>query len=865
MRRALDRLPPPLAPLAEIAWNLWWTWTPGAQDLFRRLDGSLWESSGHNPVKVLLHTPEETVARAAADGSYAAEVRRIHEALRAFLAATGRMADRDGAEERAPAGFKVAYFCAEFGLHECLPIYCGGLGLLAGDHLKSAAQLGLPMVGVGLLYSHGFFRQRLDESGGQQEEMPYIEPDELPIQRVPDAATGRQLRVTVEFPGRAVHAAVWRCDVGNVPLYLLDTDLPENAEADRHITRNLYLGDHHQRVKQEIILGVGGVRALEVLGERATVFHMNEGHSAFLALERIAKLRESAAHELSFDQVREAATAAHLFTTHTPVPAGIDRFHPELVRPFFMRMLPRIGLNAEGFLALGRENVADRSEMFSMAVLALRTSRWANGVSRLHGAVSRRMWRNIWPGTPEPDIPIGHVTNGVHPETWIAPELAALFDKHLGEKQRWRTHPDDPAAWAGVESIPDAELWAAHMACKARLLEFCRRRAAARPDLFGAVAAAGLDPEALTIGFARRFAPYKRATLLFRDLPRLRRLLAGPRGRKVQILIAGKAYPSDEIGKAMVREVLRLAREEGLAGHILFLEDYDIDVARHLVQGVDVWLNNPIRPMEASGTSGMKAAMNGGINCSILDGWWDEAYAPEIGFAIGSRSHALDQEPATRDEAESLALFHTLEEQVVPEFFDRPQADGAAAPLPRQWIARMKRSIAALAPRFSTHRMVAEYARRYYFPAHRAAAALSAGGLADARAVSDHIDRWRAHWHGVRIASAVASRDGSSGSVQVSADVSLGGLSPDEVEVQAYRVEPGDVEGTETVRTQTLTPTGPMPGGVPNLMRFTGRVDLEATSDLHGLAVRIVPRDPRLITPFIPGLIVNEPVALAGV
>ncbi|MBC7834312.1 MAG: alpha-glucan family phosphorylase, partial [Phycisphaerales bacterium] len=733
------------------------------------------------------------------------------------------------------------YFCAEFGLTECLPIYCGGLGLLAGDHLKSAAQLGLPLVAVGLLYSHGYFRQRLDEQDMQQELMPRIDFARQPVTRVVDPRTGDQLRIFVDYPGRRIHMAIWRCRVGSVPLYLLDTDIDANSERDRDITRNLYLGDHTRRIEQEIALGVGGVRALRALGENPTVFHMNEGHAAFLALERIREMR--ALHpQLSFDHVREATAAANVFTTHTPLPAGIDRFHPDLVVDHLSAagMRDGVALDTEGLMALGRENVFDRSEHFSMAVLAIRTSRFANGVSALHGRVSRAMWRPIWPGVRECDVPIGSVTNGVHLDTWLAPEMAALYREHLGP--RFLDHPDDPAAWKNTPNLPDAELWKARHAARARLFEFVAARTGAHRRL---------DPGALTIGFARRFAQYKRATLLFRDLPRLKRLIISST-RPVQVLLAGKAHPGDHGGKRYIQEIIQTARREGLQDRIIFIEDYDIEVATAVVQGCDLWLNSPVRGLEASGTSGMKAALNGVINCSILDGWWDEAYRPDIGFAFGSRETDPDPDPEARDDSDARSLYEVLETRVLPEFFARGSNGLSAA-----WLARMKASLRELGPRFNTHRMVLQYARDLYYPAHRAGLALSQGNLAAARDLADHIDRYRALWPTLTIDNAwiePATQAGSARSgLRAVADVHLGALDPSEVRVQLVTNSPG-----EDPPPATNLPLDRSHG--LGRHRFAACVPGPMLVGESASTIRVIPRDERLITPHIPGLITSRRV-----
>lgn len=852
-------LPDALAPLWEIAYNLWWTWIPEATDLFQRLDAKLWEETGHNPVKLLATVGRERVTAAANDAGFCRDVQTVRARLKAHAEqppAPGAswFGTKSAALAQGTNPFLVAYFCAEFGLTECFQIYSGGLGLLAGDHLKSASELGLPLIGVGLLYRNGYFHQKLDEHGMQQEVYPPLDAALQPVKRVIDGATGRQLTVTVALPGRQVQIAVWRADVGRVRLYLLDTNVPENSPEDREITANLYLGDQNRRIQQEIVLGIGGLRALASANERPTVFHMNEGHAAFLALERMRTMRMNH-RELTFDQVREAAAPAHVFTTHTPVPAGIDRFNPGLMTHYFADYVQSLGLDLEGFLALGRERVEDRAEAFSMAVLAIRSSKWANGVSRLHGEVSRRMWAPIWPETPESDVPIGHVTNGVHANSWLDPALVALYNQHL--PKGWQERPQDAGVWANIGAIPDAALWAARSAARARLITWAK--AAASACAAGDMGAA-LDDRTLTIGFARRFAGYKRATLLFRDPARLEKILAGP--RPVQFLISGKSHPGDSWGKHLIRDIVEFARSAQARGRILFLEDYAIDVARQLVRGCDVWLNTPIRGLEASGTSGMKAAMNGVLNASILDGWWDEGYDPGAGYKIPDRGiYPSDQPDDEREDFESAALYTLIENEIVPDFYT-PGTGG----VPTRWTAKMKRCIAQLAPMFNTHRMVAEYAEQFYFPAHGAASKLSVGDLRDAREVAEHVDRYRKFWPGVRVKSVDCAADAAADTFAAAASVRLGTLTPDEVIVQAVH-GPIDARGLVPVGTAvTLTcknasPNTPAVSGEDGVYHYAAHFRApHSAGTRHGLYVRVLPGDRRLVTPFIPGLITGSGV-----
>jgi starch phosphorylase len=673
-----DSRPPDLREtLVELARNLAFSWLPVTRELFARLGGERWEALAHNPVALLAELgdvePTAELVELAA---------RAREELAAELSARSWWEEEHGRE----SDFLVAYFSAEFGVDESLPIYSGGLGVLAGDHLKSASELGLPLVGVGLFYLHGYFRQGLDAAGDQTERYPEADPDRLPV-TLARGENGDPIEVTVEL-GRErlgleeIRARVWRADVGRVRLYLLDCDVDGNPGWARDITDALYGGDREHRIHQEVLLGVGGVRALRALGIAPTVFHMNEGHSAFLQLER---LRELAAAGVDREQALELLRASSVFTTHTPVPAGNEVFILPLVRRQVAKLVEECGLTWREFRALG---MASGERLFGMTPFALRTSAYANGVAALHGEVSRAMWWRLWPDRGVEAVPIGSVTNGVHARTWVDPRLVERI-----------ADADRRPAFERAVDLADDDLWQLHADGK--------RRLAARSP--------GLDPEALTIGFARRFATYKRAWLLFSQPDRLARLLFDP-DRPVQIVVAGKSHPQDEGGKALIREIVGFARDPRSAGHVVFLEDYDIGLARVLVQGVDVWLNNPRRPHEASGTSGMKAAMNGVLNCSILDGWWPEGYTPETGFVIGGET--VDPDEAVQDAADAEALYRVLEQSVVPLFYER---DGGQ--IPRRWLAMMKQSIARLGAQFNTNRMVEEYVERFYLPAHRDGAA----------------------------------------------------------------------------------------------------------------------------------------------
>ena len=839
-------LPAPLERLRDLALNLRWAWNHDTIELFRRLDSDLWEASCHNPMAMLGAIDQAQLEAAAADEGFLAHLDRVAREFDAYLTAENTWFHR---QHGAPAAPLVGYFSAEFGLTECLSIFAGGLGILAGDHLKSASDLGVPMVGVGLLYQRGYFRQYLNEVGWQQEADVDNDFHTLPLTLL-RGSDGAPLTISVDYPGRRVTAQVWRADVGRVSLYLLDTNIPANSPADRNMTFQLYGGDQDTRIQQEILLGIGGYRVLESLGLTPTVYHMNEGHAAFLALEHVRCLMER--HDLSFAEAREAASASLIFTTHTPVDAGHDRFPPELMDHYFTAYARSLGLSRHDFLALGRQNPYNDYEPFCMTILALRLADHSNGVSRLHGEVSRHMWQGLWPGVPVAEIPIGHVTNGVHFRSWISQEMNYLYDRYLGP--RWREEPADQSIWLRAARIPAEELWRTHERRRDRLVAFARRRLREQLQQRGAsqveidTADEVLDPAALTIGFARRFAPYKRATLLLSDPARLARILNNP-DRPVQIIFAGKAHPRDEAGKRLCQAIVQLARQPEFRRRIVFLEDYDLAVARYLVQGADVWLNNPRRPQEASGTSGMKAAANGVLNLSTLDGWWDEAYQPEVGWAIGRREVSADV--AGQDQAEADALYELLERDVVPTFYER-----GADHLPRRWITRMKASLSNLCYYFNTHRMVQEYTERFYLPAATRYDRLATAAMTEARRLAT----WKAQvlggWGAVAVES-VAIGPGQEYQVgsetHAQARVRLGVLTPEDVTVE-FCVGHVNAHG-EFVEVEA-TPLQPQESGGNGVYLYNGSTVRCRTSGLYGYTVRVLPRHAGLTTPFVPGCIV---------
>jgi glycogen phosphorylase len=836
-------VPEPLKPLVELAGNLWWIWHPDAIELFRRLDRKLWEEVNHNPTKLLGRIDQAKLQAASRDQGYLSHLHRVHGALRFHLEAHGWFHDAHQDKDK----LQVAYFSAEFGLHESLPIYSGGLGVLAGDHLKSASEIGLPLTAVGLLYRNGYFQQYLSADGWQQEAYPELDFYNLPVQPV-TYTDGSPMHIRVEMPDGAVFAKVWKAQIGRIPLYLMDTNLPENAPADRDITARLYGGGTEMRIRQEILLGIGGVRMLAALNLPVTVFHMNEGHSAFLALERIRRILENSS--ITFDEARQAVMATNVFTTHTPVPAGIDTFHPDLMLKYFRSFIPSLKLDERGFLALGREDAANDKQGFSMAVLAIRLADSCNGVSALHGDVSRSMWHNLWPGVPKQEVPIRHITNGIHTRTWLSPDMMFLLDRYLGEK--WMSNPTDQSVWEDVAQIPDEELWRTHERSRERLVTWARIRHKEQLQRRGApwdeVVAADeiLDPDSLTIGFARRFATYKRGALVLRDPDRLRKLLENTQ-HPIQFIFAGKAHPADHEGKELIKSIVNFARDPAVRRRILFIENYDMNVARMLVQGVDVWLNTPRRPHEASGTSGMKAAANGVLNCSVLDGWWEEGYAPDVGWAIGKGEMYSD--PNYQDQIESVALYELLEKQIAPLFYRRGMDN-----IPREWIARMKSCMRRLAPVFNTNRMVQDYAEKFYVPAHLRGTMLLADNLARSIALAHAKVRLRGKWGGIRIVSVHTTGTGhySVGQkVSVEATLDLPDLNPDDLRVQLFT---GSLSATGQIENPSVVPMKHEKQVAQNRHLFNGTIECQG-SGRHGFAIRVVPGHPDLFSPFEPGLI----------
>lgn len=812
-------LPSSISRLTEIAYNLIWSWDHSIRAVFRRLDPVIWKECNHNPVLLLGRVSQETLNKAAGDPRYLAQYRRACERYDTYLRKR---------EQKAGAPL-VAYFSMEYGLLDCMQIYSGGLGVLSGDHLKAASDSDIPLIGVGLLYQKGYLQQSLNPDGWQQEKNPTNDFYTLPVRPVLNSS-GEEVLVSVELPAGDVWIKVWHIDVGRVRLFLLDTNVTQNELPEyREITDQLYGGDHHKRIRQEIVLGIGGLRALRKMGFEPTAYHMNEGHSAFLAIERVRVLIEQ--YGLSFSAALEATRLSNIFTTHTCVPAGIDLFDNGLVYEYFARYCDNSGFTFEQFLSLGRKNMQDPGERFSMAVLALKTAAFRNAVSVLHRSVSQEMFQDLWPKLPTQEVPITSVTNGVHTPTWVNGDLAMLYDQYL--QPDWRERLEDQKMWELVHEIPSEELWEVHRKRKRRLVAFVRERSKSSAAQRGSSAAEirrvseVLDPDCLTIGFARRFATYKRATLLFRDVNRLKKILCNPE-MPVQIVIAGKAHPKDHPGKALIREIANLSHDPELAKRLVFVEDYGIQVARELVQGVDLWLNNPRRGEEACGTSGMKAAMNGVLNLSILDGWFDEAYECSGSWAIGGREPYTDDQ----DDIHASDIYSKLEKEVAPAYYEALEEG-----VPHEWVCRMKQSLSEITPRFSAGRMVEEYMRELYEPAHRLWSRISQEDFAEARRKSIWDAKLTEVWDRVRfidIGDGPADRVLSGSAVNVRAILDLAGLRPADVRVEAVlgRVGVnGQLENTETLSLKPVEQAG-------EAYVFSNRYVVQRTGRI-GYAVRV--------------------------
>lgn len=834
----VPKLPPQLEPLRELARNLWWTWEPRARALFREIDTDLWNKHNHSPIRSLQLCKQARFEELAQNENFLREMKSVMESFHTYMASKDTWWHKKA--EKGLTG-PVAYFSAEFGFHESFPNYSGGLGILSGDHCKSASDLGLPFIAVSLLYRHGYFKQQINKDGWQESLELNQNFSHLPVREVRHE-NGTPVMVGVQLPDRMVTVKVWQLAVGRITLYLLDTDVPENSPADREITAQLYGGDHERRIQQEVVLGIGGVHALAEIGIKPGMHHLNEGHAAFISLELIR--RRVKEQGLDFYSALQAVAAGNVFTTHTPVPAGNDAFPLDLMRRYFGSYPASVGIDFETFASFGQMR-KDPNEHFSMTVLALRTSRHANGVSALHGRVSQRLWEDVWAGVPRDEVPITSVTNGIHTKTWMAPDFIKVYDKFM---PGWEANLTNADFWRKVQDIPDDVLWETHQRQKTRTIGFIRDRVRAQwqrlgetPEKVRAVARM-LNPDILTIGFARRFATYKRATLLFSDQERLLRILDNPE-RPVQFVFAGKAHPKDEPGKRFIQEVYKFSRMPQFEGRIVFVEDYDHYVGRRLYQGVDLWLNNPRRPLEASGTSGMKLPPSGGLNLSVLDGWWCEAHNGKNGWAIGAEIPESPDQPDTKfeDDVDVASLFHVLETQIIPLYYAKP--DGR---LPLAWLNLMRESIRTIVPVFNTHRMVSEYAVRLYEPASRAHAALTADNCKQAVGLSQWKSNIRRDWQHVHVSNVTVSTGNGVNilvgeQLQVSARVALGPIKPEEVRVEAYY---GETENGDIVRPSKL----PLEKGeklADGTYQYSGKVPA-SESGSYGLSVRVLPTHPHL-------------------
>ncbi|MEW6439939.1 MAG: alpha-glucan family phosphorylase [bacterium] len=840
-------LPERLKPLERLARNLWFTWNQKAIELWRRLDRDLWEEAYHNPVRMLGMLSQERLQELSQNESFLVQMEDVVESLDHYLQRKAPYAFN--LENHLDPSFRVAYLSAEYGLTECLPFYSGGLGVLSGDHLKSASNLNVPLVGVGILYQKGYFGQYLNVEGWQQEYYTVNDYQNMPLSVERDGE-GKPVGFTLEMGDRNIQVEIWRVQVGRVPLYLLTSNVDSNGPEDREVSSLLYGGDREMRIRQEVLLGMGGVAALETLGIEPTVFHMNEGHSAFAGLARIRSIMRK--EGLPFDAALEVVKSNAVFTTHTPVPAGNDYFDPGLVAKFFRRYAESVGISLSQLLGLGRKDPHNEQEPFCMTILAIRLSNYRNGVSKLHRAVSRDLWQGIWPGFSNQDVPITSVTNGVHVPSYLSKEMSDLYTRYMGP--RWIEEADNQKVWERIERIPDTELWRTHERRRERLINFARRRLREQLVRRGALpseirdAEDVLDPEALTICCSRRFASYKRADLVLRDPDRLAKILNTP-GRPVQLIFAGKAHPQDMEGKAIIKNIVHYARQDRFRYRIVFIEDYDINVARYMVQGADVWLNMPRRPLEACGTSGMKAVANGALHMSILDGWWVEGYAPSRGWAIGSGEQYLD--PHYQDEVESRTIYELLEKEVVPLFYERAR-DGT----PRKWIEMMKASMRQLCPAFNTHRMLEDYVEKFYINA----ADLCREMNRDLRKTAEAFAAWKKNlyqnWKDLAVRG-VHLQNGSGNfqvgaNIEVEARVSMGNLRPEDLRVDLYC---GFLDAKGDLSKRQLEPMVHDGARREDGYVYRGMLPCRETGKL-GFLIRILPRHPLLVHPADMGLVV---------
>jgi starch phosphorylase len=834
-------IPEPLSFLEVLSRNLWWCWKPEAIELFRRIDPKIWENSGRNPIILLANVPQKRLEELATDDSYLAHQNRVRVQFEQRVSYPVDITQTPYRQQNA-----IAYFSMEFGLHESIPFFAGGLGVLAGDHLKASSNMALPLVGIGLLYRNGYFRQFLDATGFQQEAYPETELYYLPVERARDSI-GHEINISVTGPDGEIGAAVWKIRVGRIPLYLLDTNIPENPPEAREITARLYAGETKIRLAQEALLGIGGMKALAAMGIFPMVCHMNEGHSAFSGLERLAQMMTR--YNLDFKTAMEIVPRVTVFTTHTPVAAAYDSFSKDMVMPVIRPYQERLGVSAEEILSWGQAPGSTADAPVSMFILGLRMGNNCNGVSQLHGRVARKMWASLWPGVPEDEIPISHVTNGVHISTWISPEIAMLFERHLGpEWYMGSRKADNPRR---ISEIYDEELWRAHEMSRARLIRLCREMIVKQykqrnePLSVLSQVESVLEQDVLTIAFARRFATYKRAHLLFQDINRLKALINSAT-KPVQFIFAGKAHPKDNLGKELIRQVVSVAKDPDIRKRFVFIEDYDMRLARAMVQGADIWLNNPRRPNEACGTSGIKAAANGVLNVSILDGWWCEGWREDRGWKIGNGDEYSDE--VYGDAVESQALYNLLENDVIPCFYDVSNGE-----MPQCWVKKMKESMKMAMQDFCSLRMVGDYEKRYYLPIAQQFHSLIENNAIAAKNLSIRRERLKALWKEIRIGLPGQDRKGPfrvGETFRVTAEVYLGQLRPEEVDVELYNghmrsVDSLDAAHTEPMSVQEERGAGHYIYGCSVPCRISGR---------YGFTVRVTPRGDDLLK-FTPGMI----------
>ncbi|MBN1620098.1 alpha-glucan family phosphorylase [candidate division WOR-3 bacterium] len=841
--KVIPSLPEELSSLRTIAFNLWWGWNEEAVKLFHRISPELWEQANHNPVALLSMVPQENWFTLIKDESFIAHMNRVKEDLNNYIKRT-RWFEKEHPESQNAA---IAYFSMEFGLNDCLPLYSGGLGVLSGDHLKSSSELGIPLVGVGLLYGQGYLTQYLSNDGWQHEVYAENDFSNMPV-RIVNGQDDNPLKISVKMAEKEVMAEIWETDVGNIRLFLLNTNIEENDSFGKYITEKLYGGDNDMRIKQEILLGIGGLKALRAMDINPTVVHMNEGHSAFIVLERIRGLMKE--NGLSYSQAKLLSASSCVFTTHTPVPAGNEVFHPDMIEHYIGYIREEIGVTKEELFSLGKQNPKNSSENFGMTVFALKNSHYCNGVSKLHASVSRSMWSALWQGIDADEVPITHITNGINPNSWTSGEMQQLFLRYIGPKML--EEPENQKIWERVLGIPDNELWRTHERRRERLVAFIRRRLKKQLTERGASAKEieeadeVLNPDTLTIGFARRFATYKRASLILSDLNRISKILTD-KERPVQLIFAGKAHPRDDAGKEIIKHLYQVSKMPNLKNHIVFIENYDMNVARYMVQGCDIWLNTPRKPLEASGTSGMKVCFNGGLNLSVLDGWWNEAYNGKNGWSIGRGEVYMDYK--AEDEVESSSLYDTLENDVILKFYNIGR-DG----LPREWIKMMKESMRTLCPVFNTNRMIYEYTEKSYIPAHNSWKTLSEDNFRGVREFSERFDLISKEWGSVKITELTAdtSKPAQMGTqIEVTATVYMDGLNPDDITVEVCHGKlnyKGEIENSTCFAMSSVQNTG------KGIYVFRGRIPC-LESGKNGFSLRILPRNTYLTRKLVPGFV----------